>query len=65
MEFGPEAQALSKRAGAESVLPNWLERLGYPEEGQEVVDLFNNKIGPFVGLRVEKDAARGTGLYGC
>ena len=55
VEFGPEAQALSKRAGAESVLPNWLQRLGYPEEGQEVVDLFNNKIGTFVGLRVELD----------
>ena len=55
VEFGPEAQALSKRAGAESVLPNWLQRLGYPEEGQDVVDLFNNKIGTFVGLRVELD----------
>ena len=55
VEFGPEAQALSRRAGAESVLPNWLQRLGYPEEGQNVVDLFNNKIGTFVGLRVELD----------
>ena len=57
VEFGPEAQALSKRAGAESVLPNWLQRLGYPDKGQEVVDVFNNKIGPFVGLRVDLDAA--------
>ena len=57
VEFGPEAQALSKRAGAESVLPNWLQRLGYPGEGQDVVDVFNNKIGPFVGLRVDLDAA--------
>ncbi len=55
VEFGPEAQALSKRAGAESVLPNWLQRLGYPGEGQEVVDVFNNKIGPFVGLEVQLD----------
>ena len=55
VEFGPEAQALSRRAGAESVLPNWLQRLGYPEEGQDVVDLFNNKIGTFVGLKVELD----------
>ena len=57
VEFGPEAQALSKRAGAESVLPNWLQRLGYPDKGQEVVDVFNNKIGPFVGLRVDLDAS--------
>ena len=55
VEFGPEAQALSRRAGAESVLPNWLQRLGYPEEGQDVVDVFNNKIGPFVGLEVQLD----------
>ena len=57
VEFGPEAQALSKRAGAESVLPNWLQRLGYPDKGQDVVDVFNNKIGPFVGLRVDLDAS--------
>ena len=55
VEFGPEAQALSKRAASESVLPNWLQRLGYPDEGQNVVDVFNNKIGPFVGLQVELD----------
>ena len=56
VEFAPEAQALIKRAGAESVLPNWLERLGYPEKGQEVVDVFNIKIGPYVGLEVQLDA---------
>ena len=55
VEFGPEAQALSKRAGAESVLPNWLQRLGYPDTGQDVVDVFNDKIGPFAGLKVELD----------
>ena len=37
------------------MLPNWLQRLGYPEEGQNVVDLFNDKIGPFVGLEVQLD----------
>ncbi len=62
VEFGPEAQALSKRAGAESVLPNWLQRLGYPDKGQDVVDVFNNKIGPFVGLEVQKDASEERGF---
>ena len=62
VEFGPEAQALSKRAGAESVLPNWLQRLGYPDEGQDVVDVFNNKIDPFVGLRVDLDASNERGF---
>ena len=62
VEFGPEAQALSKRAGAESVLPNWLQRLGYPDEGQDVVDLFNNKIGTYVGLRVDLDPSAERGF---
>ena len=57
VEFGPEAQELSKRAARENVVPNWLSRLGYPEEGQDVVDIFNNKIGPFVGLKIEPNAA--------
>ena len=62
VEFGPEANALSKRAAAESVLPNWLERLGYPEKGQNVVDVFNNKIGPYVGLEVELDPGSDRGF---
>ena len=62
VEFGPEAQALSKRAAAESVLPNWLQRLGYPDEGQNVVDVFNEKIGPFVGLEVQRDESAERGF---
>ena len=60
VEFGPEVRQLSFRAARESVLPNWLERLGYPDysdEGQEVVDLFNNKIGPLLGLIIVESAA--------
>ncbi len=55
VEFSPEIRRMSFRAGAESVLPNWLERLDYPRYGQETVDVFNNKIGPFVGLEVQLD----------
>ena len=55
VEFSPEIQALSNQAGAESVLPKWLRRLGYTGQGQEVVALFNKKIGPIVGLRIEGD----------
>ena len=64
VEFGPEAQALSKRAGAESVLPNWLQRLGYPDEGQNVVDIFNEQDWPLrrpgstAGRRVRSGALR-------
>ena len=56
VEFGPEAQELSKEAARNQVIPNWLKRVGYPEEGQETVDVFNDKIGPFVGLEIVEDA---------
>ena len=55
VEFGPEAQALSAEAARNQVIPNWLKRVGYPEEGQDTVDVFNNKIGPFVGLEIVTD----------
>ena len=56
VEFGPEAQALSAEAARNQVIPNWLKRVGYPEEGQATVDVFNSKIGPFVGLEIVADA---------
>ena len=56
VEFGPEARALSQEAARDQVIPNWLKRVGYPEEGQATVDVFNNKIGPFVGLEIVVDA---------
>ena len=56
VEFGPEAQALSAEAARNQVIPNWLKRVGYPEEGQNTVAVFNSKIGPFVGLEIVGDA---------
>ena len=57
VEFGPELRKLSFQAAHENVVPNWLQRLGYPGEGQEVVYVFNNKIGPIVGLRINSDGS--------
>ncbi len=57
VEFGPELRKLSFQAAHENVVPNWFQRLGYPDEGQEVVDVFNNKIGPIVGLRINSDGS--------
>ena len=62
VEFGPEARALSTEAARNQVIPNWLKRVGYPEEGQETVDVFNNKIGPFVGLEIVVDDAAENGF---
>jgi TRAP-type C4-dicarboxylate transport system substrate-binding protein len=62
VEFSPEAQALSKEAARNQVIPNWLKRVGYPEKGHDTVDVFNNKIGPFVGLEIVADAAAENGF---
>ncbi len=62
VEFGPEAQALSAEAARNQVIPNWLKRVGYPDEGQDTVDVFNDKIGPFVGLEIVEDPAAENGF---
>ena len=41
----------------EYVLPGWLRRLGYPERGQEIVDIYNSKSAPYTGLRVNADGS--------
>ena len=62
VEFGPEARALSQEAARMQVIPNWLKRVGYPEKGQSTVDVFNEKIGPFVGLEIVADASAENGF---
>lgn len=54
VEFGPEMRDLSDQAVAESVLPNWVDRVGGPEEFF-VQEVFNEAIGAVVGLRIETD----------
>ena len=41
----------------ENVLPDWLERLGYPESNQEAVRIFNESAGPYIGVKVEDDGS--------
>ena len=41
----------------EHVIPGWLRRLGYPGKGQESVALFNEKVGPYIGLKVAEDGS--------
>ena len=54
IEFGPEMRDLSDQSVSESVLPNWVERVGGPEEFF-VQEVFNEAIGSVVGLRIETD----------
>ena len=37
------------------IIPDWLERLGYPEHNQDAVRIFNEHAGPYIGLRIEED----------
>ncbi|MCE2501891.1 MAG: TRAP transporter substrate-binding protein DctP [Dehalococcoidia bacterium] len=39
----------------EHILPGWLRRLGYPERGQQIVDIYNSKSAPYTGLRINAD----------
>lgn len=40
----------------EQVVPNWVNRVGYPTH-PIIADTFNNKVGPIVGLRIEADGS--------
>ncbi len=54
IEFGPEMRALSDTAVEESVLPNWVDRVGGPGEFF-VQEVFNEGIGTVVGITIEAD----------
>ena len=53
VEFGPEMRAHSDNAVSNSVVPNWVDRVGGPSS--EFVAVFNRAIGPVVGLNIEPD----------
>ena len=44
-------------AVVQHVIPGWLERVGYPGSGDQEVQVFNEHVGPYVGLRIESDGA--------
>ena len=54
VEFSPELLDHSfDVAVIEHVIPGWLNRMGYPGEGDNAVAMFNEHVGPYVGLRIE------------
>ena len=55
VEFGPEMRAHSDNAVSNSVVPNWVDRVGGP--ASEFVAVFNRAIGPVVGLKIEPDGS--------
>ena len=50
-------QHVNETVVPEQVLPGWLRRLGYPERGQEIVDVYNSKTAPYTGLQINADGS--------
>jgi TRAP-type C4-dicarboxylate transport system substrate-binding protein len=55
VEFSPEVRARSDTAVIERVIPLWAKRTGGPNA--PFVKIFNEKVGPVVGYRVEPDGS--------
>ena len=56
-EFSTEIQTLSFESAVESVIPGWIERLGYPGSGHANVQTFNEHVGPYVGLYIDENGS--------
>ena len=56
--FNPEdAVYIATVVGKENVVPGWVSRLGYPGKNDEAVRIFNESVGPYVGLKIEADGS--------
>ena len=56
--FSPEdAVYIATQLGKENVVPGWINRLGYPGKNDEAVQIFNESVGPYVGLKIEADGS--------
>ena len=56
VEFTPELADYSLNVAVkENVIPGWLRRLGYPDKGDDAVEMFNDYVGPYVGVSIGPD----------
>ena len=61
VEFTPELADYSLNVAVmEHVIPGWLRRLGYPGKGDEAVGMFNEHVGPYVGVTIGSDGSVST-----
>ena len=51
--FTPEMQEAIRQTAIDSSLPNWVGRVGGPDS--EEVRIFNEKVGPIVGMKINPD----------
>ena len=56
-EFSTEIRTLGFESAIESVIPGWIERLGYPGSGHDTVETFNEHVGPYVGLYIDENGS--------
>ena len=52
--FSPELQQLSRQAAMERVIPEWIRIVGDTSD-PVITEIFNRKVGPIVGMRIEPD----------
>ncbi len=58
VEFTPELADYSLNVAVKQhVIPGWLRRLGYPEKGEDAVEMFNVHVGPYVGVSIAADGS--------
>ena len=56
VEFTPELADYSLNVAVrEHVIPGWLRRLKFPGEGEDAVAVFNEHVGPYVGMTIDGD----------
>ena len=55
VEFSPEIMAQSRNSLINNVIPGWISRLGGADH--PIISVFNEKIGPMVGLRINPDGS--------
>ena len=58
VEFTPELADYSLNVAVmEHVIPGWLRRLGYPGKNDDAVGMFNEHVGPYVGVSIDSDGS--------
>ena len=61
VEFTPELAEYSLNVAVmEHVVPGWLRRLGYPGKNDDAVAMFNEHVGPYVGVSIGSDGSVST-----
>ncbi len=58
VEFSPQLADHSLNVAVKQhVVPGWLNRVGYPEKGDAAVAMFNEHVGPYVGMSIGPDGS--------